>query len=194
MAEVALVTDELVVLSGPSSIQVSVDVGAKGDRGSIVYASLGNPNAVLLDQSPNPKDLCINILGTDDEYSYIYQYNATITGSYQWVPLVKLNTPIYNKNLVGTFAAGTKQFDIPIINIVDETTAQLLTSANFSVQFNIQNSKPLASSCTLGSIVLDPSTQTYVLPITVKSVENSSGTWSDLVGTKTVQFSITIVV
>ena len=194
MVEVALVTDELVVLSGPSEINVSLDIGAQGDRGSLIYASAGNPNISLIGQTPNPKDLCINILGTDDTYSYIYQYNATVTGSYQWVPIVKLNTPIYNKNLSGTFAAGVKQFDIPIINIVDETTGSSLNNSNFNVQFNIQNSNPLASSCSIGSITLDPSTQSYVLPVTIRAVEYSSGTWSSLVGTKTVQFSISIVV
>lgn len=194
MAEVALVTDELVVLSGPSEINLSIDIGAQGDRGSLIYASAGNPNIALIGQTPNPKDLCINILGTDDTYSYIYQYNATITGSYQWVPIVKLNTPIYNKNLSGTFVSGEKTFNIPIINIVDETTGASLTNSNFNVQFNIQNSDPVASSCSIGSIVLDPSTQAYVLPVTIKAAQYSSGTWASLTGTKTVQFSISIVV
>jgi hypothetical protein len=194
MAEVVLSTDELQILSGPSEIKLEVDFGPEGNRGSLIFASLGNPNTTLVGQTVQAKDLCVNILETDDNYSYIYQYNATSGGSYQWVPLIKLSPFGYKDNVSGTFVDGEKKFNIPVLNVVDLETSQNLTNANFNVQFNILNSNPVASSITLGSLITDPTSQIYVLPITVKAIEYSGSSWTALSGTKTVQFAISIVV
>lgn len=193
MAEINLSTDELLVLGGPSEVQLSVDFGEKGDRGSIIYASAGDPNIALINQDPQPYDLCINILTTDTNYSYVYQYMASVTGTtYNWEPIIKFNPNVYFKNISGSFDGGSKLFNIPLVSIVDLDTAATLTNANFSVQATIQNSNPTASSVSLGSLVTVE--DVYVLPITVHAAEFSGGTWVDLEGTKIVQFCISIVV
>lgn len=193
MAEINLSTDELLVLGGPSEVQLAVDFGEKGDRGSIIFASLGNPNVALVGQSPKPYDLCINTLTTDDNYSYVYQYISSATGNtYNWEPVIKFNPNVYFKNISGAFVAGSKVFSIPLVNIVDLETMSTLTSANFNVQATIQNTSAVALSIVVGSIVSVQDIQ--MLPVTVHAVEFNGGTWIDLVGTKTVQFAISIVV
>ena len=113
MAEVVLSTDDLLVLSGPTSVNVEVGIGSQGDRGSLIYVSVGNPNTALTGQTPKSKDLCINVLKTDNEYSYVYQYNPTPGGTgFQWYPIVKLNPLQYNQIMTGTFVNGSKQFNI----------------------------------------------------------------------------------
>lgn len=192
MAEVALTTDELLVLSGPTSVNVEVGIGSQGDRGSLIYVSVGNPNTALTGQTPQSKDLCINVLKSDDEYSYVYQYNSAPGGGFQWYPIVKLNPLQYNKILSGTFVDGSKTFNIPINLIVDEETSQTFTSANFNIHHNIPNSNPIASSISVGSLTIIDNLK--VLPVTVNAVEYTGSAWQDLDGVKTVHFLISIVV
>jgi hypothetical protein len=194
MSEVVLSTEDLLVLGGPEKIDVQIDFGAQGERGSLIYASVGNPNESLMIDDINPKDLCINVLQTDNNYSYLYQYNAGLNGLYQWYPLLKLNPNQYHANLTGTFINGEKTFKIPIVNIIDLSTAETLTSENFNINIDILNSNPVATSFIVNSIILDSETETFVLPITVKSVFFNGTSWANLSGEKVVHFSISIVV
>jgi hypothetical protein len=198
MADVVLTTDELLVLSGPSSVNVQVDFGPEGERGSLFYVSVGNPNTALVGQTPKAKDLCVNILKTDNEYSYVYQYNAGPNNedgspSFQWYPIIKLNPLQYNKILTGTFENGSKTFNIPVNYLVDEETSQTLTSANFNITYSIPNQNPIASSIEIGSFT--PVNGLQCLPVTVNAIEYVSSAWQDFNGVgKTVHFVISIVV
>jgi hypothetical protein len=194
MADVVLTTDELLVLSGPSSVNVEVDFGPEGERGSLFYVSVGNPNTALTGQTPKAKDLCVNVLKTDNEYSYVYQYNSDGANGFQWYPIIKLSPLQYNKVLTGTFVDGSKVFNIPVNYIVDEETSQTLTSANFNITYSIPNSNPLASSIEIGSFTNDPISGLQVIPVTVNAIEYASSTWQNLTGVKTVHFVISIVV
>jgi hypothetical protein len=194
MADVVLTTDELLVLSGPSSVNVEVDFGPEGERGSLFFVSVGNPNTALTGQTPKAKDLCVNILKTDNEYSYVYQYNSDGANGFQWYPIIKLSPLQYNKILTGTFVDGSKVFNIPVSYIVDEETSQTLTSANFNITYSIPNDNPIASSIEIGSFTNDPVSGLQVLPVTVNAVEYTGSAWQDLTGVKTVHFVISIVV
>ena len=194
MADVVLTTDELLVLSGPSSINVEVDFGPEGERGSLFFVSVGNPNTALTGQTPKAKDLCVNILKTDNEYSYVYQYNSDGANGFQWYPIIKLSPLQYNKIMTGTFVSGSKVFNIPVNYIVDEETSQTLTSANFNITYSIPNENPIASSIEIGSFTNDPGTGLQVIPVTVNAIEYASSTWQNLTGVKTVHFVISIVV
>ena len=194
MADVVLTTDELLVLSGPSSVNVEVDFGPEGERGSLFFVSVGNPNTALTGQTPKAKDLCVNILKTDNEYSYVYQYNSDGADGFQWYPIIKLSPLQYNKILTGTFVDGSKVFNIPVSYIVDEETSQTLTSANFNITYSIPNDSPIASSIEIGSFTNDPVSGLQVLPVTVNAVEYTGSVWQDLTGVKTVHFVISIVV
>jgi hypothetical protein len=194
MADVVLTTDELLVLSGPSSVNVEVDFGPEGERGSLFFVSVGNPNTTLIGQNPKAKDLCVNVLKTDNEYSYVYQYNSDGANGFQWYPIIKLSPLQYNKIMTGTFVDGSKVFNIPVNYIVDEETSQTLTSANFNITYSIPNANPIASSIEIGSFTNDPGTGLQVIPVTVNAVEYVSSAWQDLTGVKTVHFVISIVV
>ena len=194
MADVVLTTDELLVLSGPSSVNVEVDFGPEGERGSLFFVSVGNPNTALTGQTPKAKDLCVNVLKTDNEYSYVYQYNSDGANGFQWYPIIKLSPLQYNKVMTGTFVSGSKIFNIPVNYIVDEETSQTLTSANFNITYSIPNENPIASSIEIGSFTNDPGTGLQVIPVTVNAIEYASSTWQNLTGVKTVHFVISIVV
>lgn len=195
MAEVILSTDELTVIGGPEQVQLSLDFGSQGIRGSYIFAGNGNPNDVTIGQTVNINDLYINVLSTSEEYSYLYQYQATPSGPV-WNPLVKINPTLHSFNQEGTFetvsGTGRKVFNIPVASIVDLSTAGTLTSSNFNIQHSINNLNPIASSTSVGT--LSTVDDIYVLPITVEAVEYSGGSWVPLNGLKTVHFLISIVV
>ena len=48
MPDVVLSNDDLTVLSGPEVIELLVDIGPTGTRGSKVFVGIGNPNSVSL--------------------------------------------------------------------------------------------------------------------------------------------------
>lgn len=196
MADVILSSEDLTVLGGPSSIDVNLSIGPEGDRGSYILVGYGNPNTpgVFIAETPQIYDMYINLLASDSEYLYIYQY-LSVGGTTSWVRLMKLtpNTFSYNNN--ATFIDGSTTINIPISAIVPSYPEILanVTSSNFNVQFSVLNAKASAVSVSVGEIIIDPATSLQVLPITLTGVEYSSSEWAEIAGSKTVHLYITVV-
>ena len=146
MADVVLSNDDLTVLSGPSTVELLVDIGPTGIRGSKFFVGIGNPNLISgLGQILN--DMYINTAPGED-YGYLYQY-VSEPGGNSWVEVLKINPTIYSKLHTVTFASGTSAYagnGSVLIPITDISTAAGLTAENFNVQYSIQNENPLASS------------------------------------------------
>ena len=146
MADVVVSNDDLTVLAGPSTVELLVDIGPTGTRGSKFFVGVGNPNSVSI-STKILNDLYINSAPGSD-YGYLYQY-VSQPGGDTWVEVLKLNPTIYSKLHTVTFASGTSAYaggGSIVIPITDISTAVGLTAENFNVQYSIQNTKPLASS------------------------------------------------
>jgi hypothetical protein len=79
-------TEQITVLGPPSSIELQVDLGATGERGSIIYAAAGEPtgsgSVAFINESPRVGDV---YLQTDEENQLtIYQYSAVPGNPNQW--------------------------------------------------------------------------------------------------------------
>ena len=78
MPDVLLSNDDVTVLGPPNTVEVLVDIGPTGTRGSKVFVGSGNPNNLtssgsIFGQAIILNDLYINISpGTN--YGYMYQY------------------------------------------------------------------------------------------------------------------------
>lgn len=179
--------DDLTVIGGPASISLSMDFGAAGKRGSQTFISAGNPNEVVLGQSPEVFDLCINNLKSDEEYLYFYQYQNLGAVS-QWVPLFKLIPDTFSQNVSKIFINGETQIGVPVFSI---TSTENLTALNFSVQCSIVEIEPVATSIIIQEIQIVDEIQ--ILPITIKATKFSEGNWEALEGTKIVHLTITVV-
>jgi len=191
MADVLLITDELTVLGGPQSIDVEVDFGPEGDRGSQIFVSNGKPNEVEIGQTPNVFDLCINVLSSDSEYQTVYQYQ-NVLGTNTWVALFKMVSNIYSVNRTVSFSNGNASINVPVAKIVPSTLVGSVTAANFNVQFNIvQGVNAISSTMSLGEIVSQDNE--LVLPLSLKSIEFDGEAWINASGTKTVHLFITVV-
>lgn len=190
MAEVVLSTDELTVLGGPSSVVVQTSFGAQGQRGSVILAGNGQPNdpGTVIGQTPNLFDLYINLLASDDEYLYVYQYQ-NVDGSNTWVALTRLAPDTYRDNNIVAFD-GDEIFHIPVAAIT--TNSSGLDGTNFNIQATIESDNPVAQT-----LSVNPEFVTYnselCLQFTVGGVEYVDSAWTALSGDKIVHLYITVV-
>ena len=62
MPDVLLSNDDVTVLGPPSVVEVLVDIGPSGTRGSQVFVGVGDPNIISIGQTPLLNDLYIQEL------------------------------------------------------------------------------------------------------------------------------------
>jgi len=94
--DVVVQEDDLVVLGPPTAVDVALDIGPQGPRGSTFFTGDGNPNLLTIDQfanihgrTPVYGDIYLNIDSTGTEYGKFYSY-ATVPGNDQWSPVIDL--------------------------------------------------------------------------------------------------------
>ena len=192
MAEVILSTEDITVLGGPSSINVDVDFGPAGVRGSQIFIGEGDPNdpATVIGQDDiKVLDLYINIKAGVD-YLYVYQY-VTENGIQTWKPFFDLIPNTKSVNSLATFTAGATTINVPINQIVKPDLVATIGASSFNVQATIQNSLPVALAIEVGTPSGTGSAR--ALPITVRASDLSGSTWTALSGSKTVHLLITVV-
>jgi hypothetical protein len=196
MVDILLTTEDISVLGGPDTVNVEVDFGPTGDRGSQIFSNVGKPvigTNGLTALAPDCQlfDLYINILSTDDEYQYVYQLQ-NVLGTNTWVKLFKLVSNIYSKNYTATsFVAGVWTMNIPVAEIVPASLVGSASAENFNVQYSILNQNPVASSISIGEV--STSGGQRILPITIKAAELISGALVNINEIKVVQLFITMV-
>jgi len=191
MVDVLLNTEDVVVLGPPDSVDVLVDIGPQGTRGSKIIVGSGEPNTqtssgVLLGTTLILNDMYIQ---TDpgENYGYMYQY-VSQPGGNTWVEVLKVRPAIYSAIETILFTSGAGSITIPISNIVT-VSGSPLTASNFNVQFRIEGANPIASAMEI-PVLAGAGTN---LVINFDAVQYSGGTWSALTGSKTVHLFISIV-
>ena len=196
MTDVILATEDLTILGGPESISVDLDFGPDGARGSLIFLSDGKPNDVGIgNNTPNIFDLCINTNTSSDEYLFLYQ-RKKIAGQDTWDKSLKLIPNTHSTNRAVTFTDGEVTINIPVINIVPQNLLTSVTSANFNVQYSISGeTDPVSSSLSVLPIVASGSNSQLVLPIKIKAIKYSLGSWSNVTsGTVHLLITLTTVV
>ena len=198
MPDVILSSEDLTVFGGPTSLNVEVDFGPEGSRGSNIFAGYGKPSLVQTIDNGSIKidgqtiqifDMYINLLTSDDEYLYLYQYH-NVSGTDTWEPLVNLIPNTYSTNTQKTFVDGQVTINVPLISI--DPSAVGLSASDFNIQHSIvNNSNPVSSSLSVGSVF--SASGILSLPITIKAIEHDGSAWSNLSGSKMIHLLITVV-
>ena len=185
-----LSNDEILVVGPPAKIEVDLDLGAKGDRGSRIFVGDRKPdNTFVTDNNVLTYDLYINLAPTDNEYKNLYQYISNpITGG-EWVRLLSLDPNQFNQNIQLVFNNGEAEQIIAVAAIAPQNFT--LEAEHFSVTYSIENQNPLATS--IDSITVQEVGDVYQLVILIKAIEYSEGSWVPLVGTRTGHFNIRVV-
>ena len=182
MPDVLLSNDDVTVLGPPNTVEVLVDIGPTGTRGSKVFVGSSNPNNLtssgsIFGQAIILNDLYINISpGTN--YGYMYQY-VSEPGGNTWVEILALNPTIYNKLHTTTYVDGEASITIPISDIVT-VTGSPLTANNFVVQYSISHTHAVASTVTVPALVGDGSNLVLNFKAVEYHPESGPTEWIDL--------------
>ena len=191
MVDVLLNTEDVVVLGPPESVDVLIDIGPQGTRGSKIIVGSGEPNpqtssGVLLGTTLILNDIYINTSpGTN--YGYMYQY-VSQPGGNTWVEILKVSPTIYSTIETISFSSGNGSITIPISSIVT-VTGSPLTASNFNIQYQIEGANPIASSIEVPALAGAGTN----LVINLHATQYSGGSWSALTGNKQVHLFISIV-
>lgn len=179
MADIVLSTIDLDVFGGPSVVDVSVDFGQTGTRGTRVWIGQGDPAGVLGEQDVLLYDLFINTNPIDSFYGWLYQYVLEV-GNPTWVRVLRLNPSQYSSIEEVTFTAGSGTVAIPIALLTSDSGS---VATQYRIRYSIEGSNPVASGFTY---TVDASN----INITLNASELSGGTWTGLGDTRNVHFFI----
>jgi hypothetical protein len=191
VTDVWLNTEDITVLGPPEVVELLVDIGPKGDRGSQTYVGSGNPNSLMSGTTLFGNEILLNDLYINTSpganYGYMYQYISQPGGN-SWVEILEINPTIYSKSFLTTYEDGVAQIVIPISNIVT-VSGTPLTSANFSIQYSIAHTNPVATSMQVPGLV-GSGTE---LVINFSGIEYTGSAWQDINDSVTTHIFITVV-
>jgi hypothetical protein len=192
MADVVISNDDITVLAPPEVIELLIDIGPTGQRGSKFFVGTGDPNTLTSSQTIFSQPILLNDMYINTspgaDYGYMYQYLSEPGGNL-WVEVLNINPTLYSKNHTATFTSGTASITIPITDIVT-VSGTPLTASNFSVQHSIEGANPVASSIQVPALAGAGTN----LVININAVKSVSGTWSNLTGEVKVHLFISVVI
>lgn len=150
MVDAILGETNVVVVGGPAKIDVEVDFGPRGLRGSYFFYGIGNPNdpETILPDDIEFYDFYINIdLSNQVDYLQVYQYQAGPNGPV-WQPLANLAVNLLSRNVSVPFVDGRATIEVPITDILApeviegllQLPEQFFTPQIFCVQATIESS------------------------------------------------------
>jgi len=192
MPDVILSNDDITVLGPPETVELLVDIGPTGERGSKFFVGTGEPNSLTSSQTIFSEDIYLYDMyinaapGTN--YGYMYQYISEPGGN-TWSQVLKISPTLYSKNHTTTFTSGEASITVPIANIVT-VSGTPLTASNFNIQYSIESVNPLASSIEVPALAGAGTN----LVINFNAVKSVSGTWSNLTGEVKIHLFISLVV
>lgn len=171
--EVLVNAADITVLGPPTTLDVQLDVGPTGQRGSQIYVGAGLPSSSTIANYSEvlPGDLYINV-SPGVNYSYLYQYVVGPAAN-EWQEVLRIQPAIYRALYEVEFSAGTAQISIPIASITSATSS--FTVDNFAVEFSFEHTNPVSASISGKAI----SSSNLVLDFS--AVEWDGSTWADLV-------------
>jgi hypothetical protein len=163
MVDVVVASDNVVVIGGPSSVDVSVDIGPQGQRGSQIYTGVGRPTEVFL-PDVQVNDIYINLKQSDFEYLYLYKY-AGVNGQLVWSKVLRLVPNTVLVNPIVRFVNGqahtifnnegspvaVKGLYFPLAALFPDGTLSISIN-DLNVQYSVFSSLPVSSGFYLDDI------------------------------------------
>jgi hypothetical protein len=202
VVDVILSSDNVTVLGGPSNLEVDLNIGASGTRGSLFFIGTQNPNTLNPNQDfpsqPILFDIFINVNIASEDYLQAYQLTNQ-DGINTWIPTFKLSQNTYSANKVIEFIGGEASVNIEIASIGLDAVPFDESSSNsfsyFGVQASLTNVDlddpssiplPSAMSFKVGNAIFDSNGSEdsgqfpSFLPVTFSAVEFDGEGWSPI--------------
>ena len=182
MAEVALASEDITVLGGPAQIELQLDSGPQGQRGTFIMYGFYSPNSAEAQATfispPQVFDFYVVVDPASADYLQLFQY-VNRDGELLWVPALKLSINIFSTTIPTTFIQGEAIVEVNVselglAGITDAGSIQAIdinfftqpgSAAYFNVQTSISNFNPLYTLNPEGGETLDlyPVMSTYVV-------------------------------
>lgn len=179
MPETIVLNPELSVFGPASSIDVRLDIGSTGIRGSKQFVGIGNPGSSTVPETPLLNDTYLNISNSE-----LWQY-VNESGTDQWKLLGKIVPLTYNKLETKTFTSGSASFSFNISTLFGITT----TTKDFIINHNI-----IGTNDVISSVVTQPVLTASTLTFDIKAKSFDGTTWSNLTGSQKVMLTISLSV
>lgn len=161
--------------AAPATLDVNVNYGQTGERGSLWWTGTTSPATALAAQDINLNDIYLNT-----NTGILFQYLLSI-GTATWQEIGSITLPQYTAISSTSFTAGSTTISVPLSSLTSDLSP---TASQFVVRYNISNSTtPVASSFTTAIVSTN-------LNITITAIGYSGGTWSNLTGSKDVHLFI----
>lgn len=192
MADVILATEDLTVFGGPASINVDVDFGATGPRGSRIYGVSADPRLATTLKPPGLQNYDIAMVITPSEPDYLTVYQKIGVTNEEWVQFATLVPNIFATKVEIAFNQGVAVGMLPASDlfILEEYTAD-----KFMVQLEIENANPLLNRPVSTGVSLAVTTvgNKKMLQITVTAAELNpqTGAWGPVTGNRIVHLFVT---
>jgi hypothetical protein len=185
-----LTSDDLTVLGPPSFIDLQVDIGPQGERGSTFYSGSGDPNTNTSVFTSSPASLNDIYIRTDlgGNYGTVYKY-ISLPGGDQWQSILKFQPITYNSIENVTFTSGSGV----ITTILDDFYVNAptnITTDEIAVQLTANNDVPLILSISNKSITSGTNRN---LIITVVGAEYSYGSWANMSGSANINLNLSLI-
>jgi hypothetical protein len=199
MADILLSNDDLTVFGGPEIVNLDLDFGPTGDRGSIIIGVQGDPRQSsvnnLISQDIQALDIAIDYSPSSETYKTIFQNVKMLNNQLQWTPLISLKTNFYSETK-GPLTPVNGKIAIAPINLssIYNLSEGTVTSSRFSVQYSISSldsAGPLATNLIIKD--LNTSQGFVALPLEIEGIEYLEGAWVPMTGPKYVHLFITVV-
>lgn len=197
MVDVVLSADSVTVLGGPAKLDVDLNIGAEGSRGSLIFVGIGNPNSAET-ETPLPPlvfDIFINVSPSSSNFLQAYQY-VVEEGINFWRPAFKITQNVYRLNKPVEFSQGEASINVDLAELgigglpFDGNYSNAF--AYFNVQATISNinlddpqepNRPAAISVEVGDPFfgnessVDPGEFPTLVPITFNASELVANNW-----------------
>jgi len=146
--DTVILQDDLVVFGPPSTVDIGVDVGPQGQRGSQFFVGTGNPNNITIEefenlygQIPLFNDIFLRI-DIGESYGTFYRYSS-VPGADQWEPILELIEVIdlffiLNEDFILSPRSGGTGVNNGLYTIT--LSNSLETSGGFPINFNTSGS------------------------------------------------------
>jgi hypothetical protein len=181
--EVLLDTPEIAVIGPPATIELQLDIGSRGVRGSQIYSGFDDPNDDPPDAELLPNDLFIRASQGQTE-GYIYQYLSDGVGGFQWEKIGSLKPSVYS-DIVSLSAsagnlsasAGIYSYQVSIAEAFSEYTATSILANNLNIHISAEFADaPVVTSIKSKTV----NNETNFINVDFYSIYYDSGSWSNL--------------
>lgn len=192
---VLLTSDRIDVLGGATKVDVDLNLGTAGKRGSYIYVGSGSPTdagTVIPGGTPGVYDMYINLDPTNPaDNLFLYQY-INQDGEFQWVKLLRLVPNTYVTSHTGVFIDGAMTINIAVADVIPLNTTGYYNENNFNIQHTVISDSPIASAVSIGTIGLSESTGELSLPVTIKAAKFNGTAWAAMSGAAIIHLLVTV--